>query len=81
LHRIGLARLVSGTITSAELGREQAEPGTVPPRADHRRSARPRRDMVGNSVAEDVDGARAAGVAPVLLVRGGAAPADLDGVP
>jgi FMN phosphatase YigB (HAD superfamily) len=43
----------------------------------------PARDamMVGNSIAEDVDGARAAGVAPVLLVRDSAAPGDLDGVP
>jgi len=81
LHRIGLARLVSGTITSAELGASKPSPG--PFRHALTIAGVPARDamMVGNSVAEDVDGARAAGVAPVLLVRGGAAPADLDGVP
>jgi putative hydrolase of the HAD superfamily len=81
LHRIGLARLVSGTITSAELGASKPSPG--PFRHALTIAGVPAHDavMVGNSVAEDVDGARAAGVAPVLLVRGGAAPADLDGVP
>ena len=81
LQRIGLARLVSGTITSAELGASKPSPG--PFRHALTIAGVPARDamMVGNSVAEDVDGARAAGVAPVLLVRGGAAPADLDGVP
>jgi putative hydrolase of the HAD superfamily len=81
LHRVGLARLVSGTITSAELGASKPSPG--PFRHALTIAGVPARDamMVGNSVAEDVDGARAAGVAPVLLVRGGAAPAELDGVP
>ena len=81
LHRAGLARLVSGTITSAELG--AAKPSAAPFRHALTIAGVPARDagMVGNSVAEDVDGARAAGVAPVLLVRDGAAPDGLDGVP
>jgi putative hydrolase of the HAD superfamily len=81
LSRTGLAPLVSGTITSAELGATKPSPGpflhalTI--------AGVPGRDavMVGNSVDEDVAGARAAGVAPVLIVRDGEPPAGLDGVP
>jgi putative hydrolase of the HAD superfamily len=81
LHRTGLARLVSGTITSAELGASKPSPALF--RHALTIAGVPARDamMVGNSIAEDVDGARAAGVAPVLLVRDSAAPGDLDGVP
>jgi putative hydrolase of the HAD superfamily len=82
LRRTGLARLVSGTITSAELG--ASKPSPAPFRHALTIAGVPARDavMVGNSVAEDVEGGRASGVAPVLLVRDGAAPrADLDGVP
>jgi putative hydrolase of the HAD superfamily len=81
LTHTGLGRLLSGAITSAELGASKPSPG--PFRHALTIAGVPARDalMVGNSVAEDVDGARAAGVSPVLLVREGAAPGDLDGVP
>ena len=81
LVRTGLARLVSGAITSAELGACKPSPAIF--RHALTIAGVPARHavMVGNSVAEDVDGARAAGVAPVLLARDGRPPADLDGVP
>ena len=81
LHRTGLTRLLSGAITSAELG--AAKPSAGPFRHALTIAGVPARDavMVGNSLAEDVIGARAAGVEPVLLVRDRTLPAHLDGVP
>jgi putative hydrolase of the HAD superfamily len=71
LERLGLAALVDGVITSAAAGARKPSPrifrqalelaGTTADRATH----------VGDSLEEDVGGARAAGVAPVLLCRGG----------
>jgi putative hydrolase of the HAD superfamily len=81
LVRTGLARLLSGAITSAELGASKPSPAVF--RHALTIAGVPAGDavMVGNSVAEDVEGARAAGVAPVLLARDGTQPGDLDGVP
>jgi putative hydrolase of the HAD superfamily len=75
LERIGLAPLVDGVVTSAAVGVAKPDPaifahalalGGVPAgRAHH----------VGDSLQEDVVGARAAGIEPVLLRRdGGAGP-------
>ena len=74
LARTGLAALVHGTITSAELGSAKPEPaifrhaltlaGVPAAHAVH----------VGDSPVEDVDGARAAGIEPILLVRDGVGP-------
>jgi putative hydrolase of the HAD superfamily len=72
LARTGLAALVDGAITSAELGAAKPAPaifaralelaGDVPPgRALH----------AGDSVEADVAGARAAGIEAVLVVRDG----------
>jgi putative hydrolase of the HAD superfamily len=81
LRQTGLATLVSGAITSAELGATKPSPGPF----HHALTIAgvPARDalMIGNSVAEDVAGARAAGVSPVLIVRDGDPPSGLDGVP
>ncbi|HEX3318424.1 MAG TPA: HAD family hydrolase [Solirubrobacteraceae bacterium] len=81
LRTTGLERLLSGAITSAELG--ASKPSAAPFRHALTMAGVPARDalMVGNSVAEDVEGGRASGVAPVLLVRSGAPPEGLDGVP
>ncbi|HET6508744.1 MAG TPA: HAD-IA family hydrolase [Baekduia sp.] len=84
LAATGLARLVDGAISSAEVGAAKPDPaifaralalagdGVTPGDAVH----------VGDE-AVDVEGARAAGVAPVLVGRDGAerAPARRDGVP
>lgn len=75
LARLGVAAMVDGIITSAEAGARKPEPtifrsalrlaGAVPRDAVH----------VGDSVEEDVAGARAAGIEPVLISRdGGAGP-------
>jgi len=71
LERLGLASLVDGVVTSAGAGARKPSPvifrqalglaGTTAERATH----------VGDSLSEDVGGARAAGIAPVLLCRGG----------
>ncbi len=69
----GVARLLDGVVSSAEVGSAKPEPaifaaglalaGVTADEAVH----------VGDSYAEDVLGARAAGIAPVLLVRTDAA--------
>jgi putative hydrolase of the HAD superfamily len=73
LERLGLVALVDGIVTSAELGARKpaaeifahalALAGACAHRAVH----------VGDSLEEDVGGARAAGITPILLVRGGPA--------
>jgi putative hydrolase of the HAD superfamily len=69
LAAAGLTELVDGVLSSAEVGAAKPDPrafraalelaGTGPERAVH----------VGDSPAQDVAGARAAGIAPVLLRR------------
>lgn len=71
LRELGLAALLDGAITSAEAGARKPSPliferalelaGAMAPNAIH----------VGDSVEEDVAGARAAGIEPVLLSRDG----------
>jgi putative hydrolase of the HAD superfamily len=73
LERLNLAPLLDGVVTSAEaaarkpageiFARGLALAGASPDEALH----------VGDSVAEDVEGARAAGITPVLIDRGGGA--------
>ena len=69
LEAVGLARLLDGVVASAEVGAAKPDPaifraalemaGAPPERALH----------VGDSVEHDVEGAQAAGVRAVLLVR------------
>jgi putative hydrolase of the HAD superfamily len=71
LERVGLGALLDGIITSAEVGRSKPAPeiferalelaGTEASKAIH----------LGDGVVEDVEGARAAGIEPVLVRRGG----------
>jgi putative hydrolase of the HAD superfamily len=78
LERLDLAPLFAGVLTSAETGERKPAPGmferalrlvaTDPARAIH----------VGDSLAEDVLGARAAGIEPVLIARDGG-PRQVDG--
>jgi putative hydrolase of the HAD superfamily len=93
LHEVldvtGLAPLVDGALSSAECGAAKPDPaifaralelaGGVPPEAAVH---------VGDSVEADVAGARAAGLRPILVARGGSAPppgvealTDLRGLP
>ncbi len=71
LERLGLAPLLDGVLTSAAAGARKPSPvifsqalalaGTTAAHAIH----------VGDSIEEDVAGARAAGIEPVLVRRGG----------
>ena len=71
LERVGLAPLLDGVVTSAAVGAAKPDPaifahalalaGVPAARARH----------VGDSLDEDVAGARAAGIEPVLLRRDG----------
>lgn len=78
LAATGLDRLVDGVVTSAELGAAKPDPALFR-RALEVAGARPGEAVhAGDSVEHDVAGAIAAGVRPVLVARGGQAPA---GVP
>jgi putative hydrolase of the HAD superfamily len=80
LERTGLRPLLDGVVVSAQLGVAKPAPaifaaalelaGVPPEQATH----------IGDSVEEDVAGARAAGIEPLLLVREGDAPHAPDGV-
>jgi putative hydrolase of the HAD superfamily len=75
LAQDGLGRLVHGIVSSAELG--AAKP--APPAFTHALTLAgvPAEEAahVGDRVEEDVEGARAAGIEPVLVVRDGKPPA------
>lgn len=70
LDRVGLTEFLDGVVTSAEVGSRKPAPsvfiralaiaGVPTARAIH----------VGDSLVEDVEGARAAGIEPVLIRRG-----------
>jgi putative hydrolase of the HAD superfamily len=71
LARVGLAPLLDGVVTSAQAGARKPDPAIFL-RALALADARPERCLhVGDSLAEDVAGARAAGIEAVLLDRSG----------
>ena len=71
LERVGLATLVDGVITSAAVGARKPDP-VIFTRALERAGVRAAQCVhVGDSLAEDVAGARAAGIPAVLLDRAG----------
>jgi putative hydrolase of the HAD superfamily len=79
LQRTGLAPLLDGVVVSAEVGAAKPSP-VIFARALEVAGARAEDCLhVGDSLAEDVAGARAAGIEAVLLDRGGAGVAT-DGV-
>jgi len=88
LERTGLAGLLDGAISSAEAGAAKPAPAIFTRALALVDGSAADACMVGDSVETDVAGARAAGVAPVLVVRGagdglgslGAAPVALGGV-
>src|SRR5262249_35277199 len=75
LHETGLDALVDGALASAEVGSAKPDgaifaaalelAGTAPEETWH----------VGDTPEADVDGARAAGIRPILIAREGSAPA------
>lgn len=80
LEEAGLRELVDGVVTSAEAGAPKPD-GAVFARALALAGASPDRAVhVGDSVAEDVEGARAAGIVPILVVRGAPPPPSPPGV-
>ncbi len=72
LTRVGLAGRIDAVVTSAEVGHRKPAPEIFA--AGLRAAGTPaaRTLHVGDSPAEDIAGALAAGISPVLLVRGGA---------
>jgi putative hydrolase of the HAD superfamily len=71
LERLGLAALVDGIVTSAEVGARKPA-GTIFARGLALAGVQAADAVhVGDSIADDVDGARSAGIAPVLLSRDG----------
>jgi len=72
LAQAGIAELVDGVIASAEVGAAKPDP-EIFRRALALAGARAERAVhVGDSLELDVEGARAAGIEPVLVVRDGA---------
>jgi putative hydrolase of the HAD superfamily len=75
LRETGLAELVDGAIASAEIGSAKPD-GAIFAAALELAGTRPEQTWhVGDTPEADVDGARAAGIHPVLIARTGAAPA------
>jgi putative hydrolase of the HAD superfamily len=71
LHNAGLARWLDGIVTAAEAGARKPAPAIFE-QALGLAATRPEDAVhVGDSVDEDVVGARAAGIEPVLIRRGG----------
>jgi putative hydrolase of the HAD superfamily len=77
LERTGLAPLVDAVVISAELGVGKPDPRPFQAALEALGASAQGAAHVGDTYGEDVVGARAAGVRPVLVVRDGAtAPAD-----
>jgi FMN phosphatase YigB (HAD superfamily) len=75
----GLAALVDGALSSAEVGRAKPDP-LIFERALRLADVAPEDAIhVGDSLEHDVAGARAAGIRPVLVTRGGDSPLHIAG--
>ena len=73
LARLGVAELLDGIITSAEAGERKPAPGIFERALAAAGVDRSRALHVGDSLEEDVVGARAARIEPVLVRRDGSA--------
>ena len=71
----GLGRLVDGIVSSAELGAAKPAPAAFTRALALAGAPAEETAHVGDQVEEDVEGARAVGIAPVLVVRDGDTPA------
>jgi putative hydrolase of the HAD superfamily len=74
LARAGLAPLLDGIVTSASAGARKPDPAIFRPALEIAGTCAQRATHVGDNLAEDVAGARAAGITPILVHR-------LDGPP
>ena len=74
LERTGLTPLVDGAVASAELGAAKPDPALFAAALEIAGVEAADAVHVGDSWDADVEGARAAGIEPVLLVRSGGAP-------
>jgi putative hydrolase of the HAD superfamily len=76
LQRIGLGSHIDGVVTSAQVGERKPSPAVFDAALALAGTAADRAIHVGDSVVEDVQGARAAGLEAVMLRRdGGPGPA------
>jgi putative hydrolase of the HAD superfamily len=71
MQRVGLEPWLDGVVTSAEVGAEKPSPVIFERALALAGCAAEQALHVGDSLAEDVQGARAAGVAALLLARDG----------
>jgi putative hydrolase of the HAD superfamily len=71
LERVGLAPLVDAVVTSAAVGSRKPDPAIFTHALALAGTAAAQARHVGDSLAEDVAGARACGIRPVLLLRDG----------
>jgi putative hydrolase of the HAD superfamily len=71
LDRLGLTRYLDGIITSAEAGARKPAPGIFAKALTIARANPQDAIHIGDSLDEDVAGARAAGIEPVLIRRNG----------
>jgi putative hydrolase of the HAD superfamily len=71
LERVGLADLVDGVVTSAAVGVRKPSPGIFKAALEIAGVRSALATHVGDSAEEDVAGARAAGIAPILVRRDG----------
>jgi putative hydrolase of the HAD superfamily len=74
LRRTGLAGALDGVLTSAEVGSRKPDAGIFAAALALCGCAAGEALHVGDSLEEDIAGARAAGIACVLVHRGGSAP-------
>ena len=82
LERTGLAPLVDGVVTSAEVGAAKPDPAIFAPRSSSPARGRARGAARRRRLEADVAGARAAGIEPVLVARDGApAPPGVRAIP
>lgn len=71
LERCGLGEMLDGTVTSAETGSRKPDPGIFLRALELAGCEAEEALHVGDTAEEDVAGARAAGIRPLLIDRGG----------
>jgi putative hydrolase of the HAD superfamily len=78
LAPLGLLELVDGVVTSADVGAAKPDPALFRRALELAGVPAAEAVHVGDSLDNDVEGARAAGIRPLLLVRQGEPPAGVE---